>query len=102
MSLVNIDSVQRQVLQLLKKVEAPGGIELSSYKRNRSISIAVISPDQVVVKENGYEVQELTVHKNNLSKLLKTMIKREFPRSRKVRIHKFADPSELNRLRKTL
>ena len=39
---------------------------------------------------------------SQLAKLLKTLIKREFPRSRKVRLHKFSDPGELDRQRKTL
>lgn len=102
MSLVNIDSLQRQVLHILSRTEAPAGVELSSYKRNRSISIAVLSENKVTVREKGYVEQELNVDLKELSRLLKTMIKREFPRSRKVRVHKFSDPSELNRPRKTL
>ena len=102
MSLVNINSVQRQVLQMLSKTKAPAGLELSSYKRNRSISIAVVSHDKYIVRENGYVEQELQVESTELAKLLKTLIKREFPRSRKVRIHKFTHPDEQDRLRKTL
>ena len=102
MSLVNIDSVQRQVLLLVAKTKAPAGIELSFYKRNRCIAITVLPGEQYTVHENGYLSQELQVEKNELPKLLKTMIKREFPRSRKIRIHKFSHQDELNRSRKTL
>lgn len=102
MSLVNIDSLHRQVLQILAKTESPAGVELSSYKRNRSISISVLSEHKVSVRENGYIEQELEVDIKELPKLLKTMIKREFPRSRKVRLYKFIDPNELDRLRKIL
>lgn len=102
MSLINIDSVQRQVLQMLAKTEPPAGIELSSYKRNRSIAIAVLPEDLYTVCEKGYVEQEMQVDTSELAKVLKTMVKREFPRSRKVRIHKFSHPDELDRLRKTL
>ena len=102
MSLVNIDSLQRQVLQILSKIESPAGVELSSYKRNRSISLTVQPLQQVIVRENGYIKQEMNVDFKEVPKLLKTMIKREFPRSRKVRVHKFETPEELDRQRKTL
>jgi hypothetical protein len=102
MSLVNIGTVQRQVLQMLTKIDAPAGIELSSYKRNRSISITLLPGGQFAVREHGYVEQELEVDDSGLSKLLKTLIKREFPRSRKVRLHKFSHPDELDRQRKTL
>ena len=102
MSLVNIGSLHRQTLQILAKTESPAGIELSSYKRNRSIAIAVLTDNHVMIWEKGYMEAEMIVDINELPKLLKTMIKREFPRSRKVRIHKFSDPIELDRTRKKL
>ena len=102
MSLVNIDSVQRQVIQMLARIETPAGIELSSYKRNRSIAVAVLPDNKYLVREDGYVEQELEIKKSGLAKMLKTMIKREFPRSRKVRVHKFSHPGELDRLRKRL
>lgn len=102
MSLVNIDSLQRHVLQILAKTKAPAGVELSSYKRNRSIAVSILPDQQVSIRENGYIEQEMRVERKELPKLLKTMIKREFPRSRKVRVHKFLDPLELDRPRKKL
>jgi hypothetical protein len=45
-------------------------------------------------------VLELTPEQ--LGKELKTMIKREFPRSRKIRVFKFADPQELARERQKI
>jgi len=68
MSLVNIESVHGMVL--------PGG----AYQ----------------VRERGYAAQELTVEGYKLSWLLKTLIKREFPRSRKVRLVKISCPEELD------
>lgn len=97
MSLVNIDSVRSQVLRLLKRIEPPGGIELLSYKRNRSVAIACLHDGGYLVREKGYEEQEISLTRDQLGRVLKTMIKREFPRSRKVRLFKFQDPAELDR-----
>ncbi len=102
MSLVNIDSLLKQVLRLVKKIDPPAGIELLSYKRNRSVSVAFFSSQEVKIRERGYVEQDLIIHSDELARTLKTLIKREFPRSRKVRIHKFADPEELDRHRNTL
>jgi len=102
MSLVNIGSVRSQVLRLLDRIEPPGGIELLSYKRNRSVAILCCHDGGYLVLEKGYAEQELAVGRDQLSRLLKTMIKREFPRSRKVRLFKFHDPAELDRIRKKI
>jgi hypothetical protein len=87
---------------LLKKIEAPGGIELLSYKRNRSIAIIKKGATLVEVREDGYVRQVLELTPEQLGKELKTMIKREFPRSRKIRVFKFADPQELARERQKI
>lgn len=102
MSLVSIDSLLRQVLQMVKKIEPPAGLEMLTYKRNRGIAVTVMKNEEYRVREYGYEEQELVVHDDELARILKPMIKREFPRSRKVRINKFADPAELDRPRNTI
>lgn len=97
MSLVNIDSLLRQVLQMVKKIDPPAGLEMLTYKRNRGIAVTVLAENLYQVREYGYTEQELVVGDGELAKILKPIIKREFPRSRKVRIHRFSDPSELDR-----
>ncbi|NOQ45394.1 MAG: hypothetical protein GQ559_01765 [Desulfobulbaceae bacterium] len=102
MSLVNIDSVRRQVLRILDKIEPPGGVELLSYKRNRSVALVCQSPGEYLIREQGYVDQEILINRQDLARILKTMIKREFPRSRKVRLHKFDHPEELERARQKI
>ena len=97
MSLVNIDSLRNHALRMLDRIEPPGGIELLSYKRNRSVAIICNQGGDYLVRERGYKEQEMTVDRQQLPRLLKTLVKREFPRSRKVRLHKFQDPAELDR-----
>lgn len=102
MSLVNIETVHRQTLRLLAKMSSPSGVELLSFKRNRHVSLELVSDHLVRVRERGYIEQDLTISMENLSRALKVIIKREFPRSRKVRIVKFSHSDELERMRNTL
>ena len=44
------------------------------------------------------DVQEIHVGRDRLPRILKAMIKKEFPRSRKVRLFKFQDMAELDRV----
>ena len=97
MALVNIASVTATAMRELKKMEAPGGIELLSYKRNRTIAIIKKNDVIVEIRERGYEELDFEVPVAKLGKELKALIKREFPRSRKVRLFKFSDPEELAR-----
>ncbi len=97
MALVNIATVLADTRRLIKKTSPPGGVELLSYKRNRGISIIKKNSTHLELRERGYLDQKLIIPADRLVKELGTMIKREFPRSRKVRLIKFADPEELNR-----
>ena len=102
MTLVNITTLSNDTLRALKKIEPPGGIELLSYKRNRGIAILKRGDGSILLKEYGYKDQELVIPAANLSKTLKTMVKREFPRSRKVRLIKLDSPDKLDRKRQKI
>jgi len=102
MALVNIDSVIRTLLQKLDKLSPPQGIELLSYKRNRSVAVLLLNDSTVLIRERGYREAEQVLGKNGLQKHLKTLIKYEFPRSRKIRLYQIDHPGELDRERKKL
>ncbi len=98
MALVNIATLLTDVKRSLKNISFPGGIELLSYKRNRGIAILTREDLTLELREFGYKEQEIVIPENRLTKELKTMIKREFPRSRKVRLIKISHPEELERV----
>lgn len=102
MPLINIDSVRSQVLRELARQDPPGGIELLSYKRNRSVAIQCLDEDTFLIQERGYVEQEMVSSQRELPRLLKVLIKREFPRSRKVRLVRFDHPDALVRERQTI
>ena len=97
MSLINISSVRQQALRQLARLDPPAGLELLSYKRNRSVAVVRLAGNRYQVIERGYVDQEVEVDERGLARLLKIMIKREFPRSRKVRLFRFASPEALQR-----
>jgi hypothetical protein len=89
MSLVSIDSVRNQTLRLLARMETGERLELHSFKRDRFLIITCTGSGSFLVQEKGFRVQEITAGAPQMSRLLKTLIKREFPRSRRVRLHTF-------------
>jgi hypothetical protein len=102
MALVNIDSVIRTLMQKLEKMSPPQGIELLSYKRNRSIAVLLLDDTAVLVRERGYREAEQVLEKEGLQRHLKALVKYEFPRSRKVRLYQIDRPEELESVRKKL
>ncbi len=98
MALVNIDTVLFELKRYLKNCSIGGGLEIMSYKRNRTVAVILKAPDKILVLENGYKVQEFEINRDNLFKKLKPIFKREFPRSRKLRLFKFKDQAELERI----
>lgn len=102
MALINISAIRKKTLAVLAQTSPPGGVELLSYKRNRSIALLLQENGEFLVKERGYLDQEVVSNRNGLPRLLKEMIKREFPRSRKVRLIKFQHPEELERERQKI
>ncbi len=102
MALVNIDSALLKICRALKKCEPGKGVEVLSYKRNRGVSIIKQDQGGYFIKERGYENQELQVEERQLKKMLQSIMKREFPRSRKVRVYGIDGMEQLNRPLKKL
>ena len=102
MALINIDTAIKRTIQMLRKLSAPQGVEILTYKRNRGVSVIIEDEDLLAVRERGYEEKEYSVSFNDLPKLLKSISKREFPRSRKVRVYQLENPEEEGQDRKKL
>lgn len=98
MALVNIDTALHVVKQHMKNCREAGGVEIMSYKRNRTVAAIKLGDGTILVRENGYKCQEWAIEQEQLTKKLKTLFKREFPRSRKLRLFKFESSEELDRI----
>jgi len=102
MALVNKESVINKVVAALKKCPKDTGVEILSYKRNRGVAILKEEEDRFWLRERGYEEQEMTLSWEELPRALKSLVKREFPRSRKLRIFQIRSVEELAKARKRL
>ena len=88
-------------------INLPAGhyMDLRSYKRNRSIIIVKTGESNLLIIENGHFKQTYQLHLDKLKKLLKTLVRKEFPRSRKLRLYvmgQFSEKEALDTKRKTL
>lgn len=102
MALVNIDTVLSELQRYLSKCPVGGGVEVMSYKRNRSVAVVKRSIKTYLIKEAGYDRRDFVVHEEELRKKMKMIIKKEFPRSRKLRLFKFQEIRELDRTRQKI
>jgi len=75
------------VCERLKALPVSHCLDLRTYKRNRSVMIVKQGEEDLLVVENGFFKERFTVKREKLRKLLKTLLKKEFPRSRKIRLY---------------
>ncbi|MCK5069495.1 MAG: hypothetical protein KAR01_03105 [Desulfocapsa sp.] len=102
MALLNIKTAIKRVQQIVAKLDPPQGVEILTYKRNRGVTIIKIDDDTLSIQERGYEDNTFQVTMGDLGKQLKTIAKREFPRSRKVRVYQLESPYCLGIKRKQI
>ncbi|THB71051.1 MAG: hypothetical protein D6E12_01865 [Desulfovibrio sp.] len=81
--------------QKLKVMPVGHGLDMRTYKRNRSLVFVKLDPEHVDVIQNGYEQATYRhIELSKLRKLLKTLLKKEFPRSTKVRLYSLGEFSD--------
>jgi len=93
------------VCKKLEKLPLGHYLDLKTYKRNRTVIIAKIEENRLLVIANGYFKDRFLIKPEKLKKLLKTLLKKEFPRSNKIRLYvmgKFLEEEALSTGRKKL
>lgn len=75
------------ILERLQTLPPDHYLDIRSYKRNRSILIVKRGENDFDVLENGFEQAAFQESQASIRKLLKVLLKKEFPRSRKVRLY---------------
>ena len=96
-----IDSVTER----LKKLPTGQYLDLRTYKRNRSVLIVKTGEDDLLIIEDGFFKERFRIKTEKLKKLLATLLKKEFPRSHKIRFYamgRFAEKEMQNIKRKSL
>ncbi len=77
----------QEIIQRLHKMQTGDSLELLTWKRDRSVRFVRNGGDEIIVIVRGFVEEEYQIHLSKLKKLLKTLLKREFPRSHKIRMH---------------
>ncbi|MGN7612061.1 hypothetical protein ACQZV8_08255 [Magnetococcales bacterium HHB-1] len=89
--MIDKTAIIAHVITRLKKQSIGMGLDLRTYKRNRSIQIIKKEDNQFLVKERGYHQETFEESLKTLPKRLKVLLKKEFPRSNKVRVYTLED-----------
>ena len=84
--MIDAASALTTIMTKTKKLTVDTGIELLTYKRDRGLRIWYNGKDLYTVKEFGFEHNVIESDLKGMKKLLKTLLKREFPRSKKIRV----------------
>ena len=103
--MIDKDKIIETVMAKLKKLPVDHYIDLRTYKRNRSVLIIKKSDNDFLIIEDGYFREKSQLQFDKLKKALKALLKKEFPRSHKIRLYvmgKFNEEEVKNSNRKIL
>jgi len=75
------------VLDKLKSLPNGHYIDLRTYKRDRSVIILKKDSDRFIFFEDGFIKDNFEVEFVKVKKTLKGLLKKEFPRSNKIRLY---------------
>ena len=103
--MIDKSKIIETVHERLKNLPTGHYLDLRTYKRNRSVIIVKMGEDDLLIIENGYFRERFRLKPEKLKKILKTILKKEFPRSRKIRLYvmgRFTEEEALGTKRKVL
>ncbi|MBC8316391.1 MAG: hypothetical protein H8E41_00695 [Desulfobulbaceae bacterium] len=87
----DIKTIIPVVLKRIDAIEIGKRLELKTYKRDRGVTIIKLAADQLKIIEDGFDKNEIIIPVAKLKKTLRTLLKKEFPRSNKVRLSESPD-----------
>jgi hypothetical protein len=93
------------VTERLKNLPTGHYLDLRTYKRNRSILIVKMDEDDLLIIEDGFFKERFRINSDKLKKLLSALLRKEFPRSHKIRLYpmgRFMEKEMQNIKRKVL
>ena len=85
--MLDVSTLIPSIQARLDKLPVGHALDLRTYKRNRNVIIRKQDQDSFLFLENGFYQDRMTVPGDKVKKTLKKMLKKEFPRSRKVRVY---------------
>ena len=85
--MIDIAGAVPTILSRLKKLPPGHGLELLTFKRDRGMRIRRTGEDRFAATEFGFRTQTVEADLKGMKRVLKSVLKREFPRSNKVRVN---------------
>ena len=85
--MIDKTNIIETVMKRLKKLPTGHYLDLRPYKRNRSVIIVKNTEDNFLVIEDGYLKDKFCFTSEKLRKALKSLLRKEFPRSHKIRLY---------------
>lgn len=79
--------ILHETLRFLTKLERGEAIVLKPHKKDRAVYL-VPAGTSIRIIERGFAVNDYVVNASKLKKVLKALVRREFPRSNKVWLHR--------------
>lgn len=86
--MIDIGSAVLVLCRHAKGLQEGEGVRLSTYKRDRHVTIFRLSGGAFRVVEDGFQKWQSDMDGSALKKCLRAIIKREFPRSNKAHVTK--------------
>ncbi|SMP03706.1 hypothetical protein SAMN06265339_0138 [Desulfurobacterium pacificum] len=84
----------KTLMERAKKLPIGHYLDIRTYKRNRSVLLIREGEDSYRIVENGFYQYEFKSTYKELKRLFKKILKREFPRSHKIRLYNMGEFSE--------
>lgn len=103
--MIDKSAIVKVLMGRLANLPVGHALDVRTYKRNRSVLFLRIGDDSFRIIEKGFEEADFIVSQDKLKKNIKSLLKREFPRSNKVRVYpmgEFNPDSESMPLRKKI
>jgi hypothetical protein len=72
-------------------------LDVRTFKRDRQVIVTKLPGDRLRVIENGFERKRFETDLNGLRRLMKTLTRRDFPRSSRLRLYTL-NPTETDSL----
>jgi hypothetical protein len=92
--MINKEAFLKVILKKAEKLPTGHYLDIRTYKRNRYVLLIKISPESFKIIEEGFYKKEYQAEFKNLRKILKKLLKLEFPRSHKIRIYNMGEYRE--------
>ncbi len=85
--MINKETFLKVLMERIEKLPKGHYLDIRSYKRNRSIFVIRKGQDNFFVIENGFYQDKFHVKFDEIRRLFRKLLKKEFPLSHKIRVY---------------